>query len=387
MNRQIVPGSIACVLTGLLTAAAAPPSLALAPGGFRQVQQAGPSTQERLERVREGIFSGKAPPEQAIRELKAILAIDPGSAEGHLLLGIAYRSSGSSDLMGEAVAELRQALALNPGFAPARFYLAHLYLDLGRAERAREELQTALTQAPGNPQFMALLGEAERQMKNPARSIELNTQALKVDASFAEARYYLGLALFDLGRRDEAITELERVVQSGPGAVDAYLSLGSLYVEAGRYDDALTVLRQGVQIEPSRPEIRIQMARAYRSKGLLDRAEAQLKLAAPKGTTTLAASLYQHQQIEFDLTLEQGLVRMKRGQLEPAASALRKALSMDPNHGPANRSLAEVYLLQGRYSEASEHAALAEKLGSPLAEDRRKALAEALRNKTPRNRE
>jgi tetratricopeptide (TPR) repeat protein len=383
MNHHVVRGWIVCVLVGLAPAAAPRLSLALESGPFDQGQRANPAIQERLDRVREGIFSGKAPAEQAILELKSILAVDPGSAEGHLLLGIAYRSSGSSDLMGEAVAELRQALALNPGFVPARFYLAHIYLDLGRVERAREELQTAVTQAPGNPQFMALLGETERQLKNPTRSIELNTQALKVDESFAESRYYLGLALFDLGKRDEAIRELERVVLSGPNAVDAYLSLGTLYVEAGRYDDALKVLRQGTTIDPARPEIRIQMARAYRSKGLLDSADAQLKLAAPKGATTLASSLYRHQQIEFDLTLEQGLVKLNRGQLEAAASAFRKTLSMDPSHGLANRYAAEVYLLQGRFALASEHAVLAEKFGSPLPEDKRKVLTELLRRKTP----
>ena len=48
---------------------------------------------------------------------------------------------GSPDLIGEATAELRQALAIDPRFAPARFYLAHLYLDMGRAQRAREELR------------------------------------------------------------------------------------------------------------------------------------------------------------------------------------------------------------------------------------------------------
>jgi tetratricopeptide (TPR) repeat protein len=386
MYHHIVRGWIVCLLAGLGPAAAPRLSQALESERFDQGQRANPAIQERLDRVRDGIFSGKAPAEQAILELKSILAVDPGSAEGHLLLGIAYRTSGSSDLMGEAVAELRQALALNPGFVPARFYLAHIYLDLGRVERAREELQAALTQAPGNPQFMALLGEAERQLKNPARSIELNTQALKVDESFAQSRYYLALALFDLGKRDEATRELERVVQAGPNAVDAYLSLGTLYVEAGRYDDALKVLRQGTKLDSARPEIRIQMARAYRSKGLLDSADAQLKLAAPIGTTTLASSLYQHQRIEFDLTLEQGIVKLKRGQLDAAASAFRKTLSMDPSHGLANRYAAEVYLLQGRYALASEHAALAEKLGSPLPEDKRKALTE-LRRKTPGGRE
>jgi cytochrome c-type biogenesis protein CcmH/NrfG len=361
----------------LMAAPAAGPAAAAEPARAvaridRGMQQTA-SIQDRLKRVQDGLFAGTAKPDQAIRELKAILAVEPGSAEAHLLLGIAYRSAGSSDLMGEAVAELRQALALNPGFVPAHFYLAHIYLDLGRAERARDELQTGLSQSPGNPQFMALLGEAERQLKNPARSVELNREALKLDASSGESRYYLGLALFDLGKRDEAIAELERVVQAAPNVVDPYLSLGTAYVEARRFDDALNVLRQGVRIDPARPELRIQMARAYRSKGLLDSADAQLRLAQPKGSA-LAASMFQHQQIEFDLYLEQGMLRMQRGQLEPAAAAFRKVLEMDPNHGPTNRYLAEVYRQQGAYARAAEHAARAEKAGSPLPEDKRRAL-------------
>jgi tetratricopeptide (TPR) repeat protein len=381
MSRNRFRVIIVCLLAGYV-AGAAPASLTAS-----QTETGKASIQERLNRIREALFSGTGRVNEAIEELKGILALDPGSAEGHLLLGIAYRSQGSPELMGEAVAELRQALALNASFVPARFYLAHIYLDLGRAGRAREELETALAQAPGNPQFLALLGEAERQLKNPRRSLELNRQALQIDESFAEARYYLGLALYDLGQRDEAINELERVVQSGPKVVDAYLSLGTAYLEAGRFDKALDVLLQGTRIDPARPDIRIQMARAYRSKGLLAKAEEQLKLATPKGSAALPSSFSQHQQIELDFYLEQGLVRLQRGQLEAAAAAFRKVLDLDQNHGPTNRYLAEVYLRQGLYARSFEYASRAEKLGFPLPADKRKLLQEKLRGKATGGRE
>ena len=379
MGHNRFRGLIVCLFAGLVAGGVVAPRPLLAAS---QADTAKAPIQERLNRIREGLFSGAGRVDKAIQELKAILALDPGSAEGHLLLGIAYRTQGSPELVGEAVAELRQALVLNSSFIPARFYLAHIYLDLGRAERAREELELARAQAPGNPQFLALLGEAERQLKNPRRSLELNRQALQIDESFAEARYYLGLALHDLGQRDEAINELERVVQSGPKVVDAYLSLGTVYLEAGRFDKALEVLLQGTKIDPARSDIRIQMARAYRSKGLLAKAEEQLTLATPKGASGLPSSFsQQHQQVEFDFYLEQGLVKLQRRQLEAAAAAFRKVLDMDPDHGPANRHLAEVYLLQGLYARASEHAARAERLGFPLPEDKRKLLQQRLTKK------
>ena len=102
--------------------------------------------------------------------------------------------------MGEAVAELRQALTLDPKFAPARFYLANIYRDLGRFERAREELETAMAEVPRNAQFLTLLGEVERQLKNLHRSLDVLKQALTIDPSSAQAHYYLGLTLLDLGQ-------------------------------------------------------------------------------------------------------------------------------------------------------------------------------------------
>ena len=47
-------------------------------------------------------------------------------------------------MMGEAVAEFRQALTIDPSFAAARYYLANTYRELGRNERAREELEAAI---------------------------------------------------------------------------------------------------------------------------------------------------------------------------------------------------------------------------------------------------
>jgi hypothetical protein len=53
-------------------------------------------------------------------------------------------------------------------------------------------------------------------------------------------------------------------------------------------------------------------------------------------------------------------------------------LEMDSNHGPTNRSLAEVYLSQGQFGRALDYANRAEKLGSPLSDDKRKLLQDGL---------
>ncbi|HET7221430.1 MAG TPA: tetratricopeptide repeat protein [Vicinamibacterales bacterium] len=327
------------------------------------------STQERLKRVSTDLLSRADRIPDAVKELKDILATDPTSADAHMLLGIAYRNLGGSELLGEAVAELRQAIALNPRLAPARLYLAYVYLDLGRPARARQELQEALTAAPGQPAFLAAMGETERQMKNPTRAIELLRQALAADPSFAQGRYYLGLALLDAGQRDDGIKALEQIVASGAKVAEVHMSLGAAYIEAGRIDEALETLSQGSWIDPSRPDIRVALARAYRIKGALDKAEEQLKVATPQPTLTASS-----QQLEFDYYTELGLLRLARKQLSAAAEAFQRVLDMDPSHGQTHRYLAEVCLEQGAIAKAREHAAIAEKQGAPLPEHLRKRL-------------
>jgi tetratricopeptide (TPR) repeat protein len=322
------------------------------PAGFRTLmcaaivawQAAAPQVpiQERLERVRADLYSRTDRLDENVKELKQILALDPRSADAHMLLGIAYSTWGSKELKGEAIGEFRQALDLNPRLVQVRFFLAHLYLDLGRAARAREELEAGLAQTPGNPDFLALLGEAERQLKNPARAVQVTRQALQADSTFAPARLYLGRALLDAGQRDEGIKELEQVVRAGAPVADAYLALGSAYVDAGRSAEAIETLTQGLKIDPARSEMHIALARAYRSKGLLEKADAQLTLGRPKRTPLSDSSDYPYQQVELDFHLERGMVKLQRGQLAAAAEAFKKVLEFEPAHEAATRELAEV---------------------------------------------
>lgn len=297
---------------------------------------------ERLERVKADLYSRTDRLDENVKELKQILAQDPRSADAHMLLGIAYSTWGSKELKGEAIGEFRQALDVNPGLVQVRFFLAHLYLDLGRAARAREELDAGLVQSPGNPEFLALLGETERRLKNPGRAVELTRQAVQADSTFAPARFYLGLALRDAGQRDEAITELEQVVRAGAPLADAYLALGSAYGDAGRAAEAVETLSRGLRIDPAKPELHIALARAYRSSGLLEKADAELTRGRPKRTAVSDSSDDPYQQVELDFQLERGLIKLQRGQLAAAAEAFQKVLELEPAHETATRELAEV---------------------------------------------
>jgi tetratricopeptide (TPR) repeat protein len=375
MRHKHFPWRVIVVLAALAWAAIRPTPLHGAPQTpAGRVDRA--ALQDRLNRVRPVVLTG-GDIQAAIRELHSILAADPRAAEGHLLLGLAYGQLGSREMLAEAVAEFRQALAIEPGLVAARVALARIYLDIGRPERAREEAQAALKAMPGRAEFLGLLGEAERQLGRPAQAVEIHRRALALEPAFDQARYYLSLALLDLKQSAPAMAELERLVQSGAGLPGVYFTLGSAYLDADRVDDALRTLDQGIRLGQARPDVRLLMARAYRLKGMLAQAETQLNQTLPAGAAMQASSFYQ--QLEADIEVERGLIRLQQGQVEPAGEAFRKAIGVKSDHGPAHQHLAEVYLRQGRHKEASDHAARAAKLGSPMPDDRRQAIEKALR--------
>jgi tetratricopeptide (TPR) repeat protein len=332
------------------------------------------SIDQRLAKVSADVFSTAAHADADIAELKAILAEDPKSATAHALLGVAYLTKRSPDLVGEAAGELRQAIDLDPSLIPARLYLARLYLDLGRPERASEELQAALATMPGQPQLQALLAESQRQLGKPDAALDLTAQALKSNPSLAEARYYQGLALSDLKRRDEAIKAFEDVLQAGGKRPEVYATLGNAYLEAGRLDEAIKSLTDGIMLDPTRPGPVIQLARAYRLKGQLTKAETWLTRARSIAPPTAVSA--GDQQVQRDLSFEEGLIRLKQSQLVAAARSFKTTVDLDPNYGPGYRYLAEVYLRQGLYARALDQATRAEKLGAPLPDDLQKTLQE-----------
>ncbi len=317
----------------------------------------------RLARARTAMLSGAGRPGDLIAELQAILAIDPDVAEAHLLLGMAYRGVGN-DMLAEAIAEFRQAIALDPAPVAARYYLAHAYLDLNRPERAREELDAALTQAPGQMSLTTLLAETERRIGNPARALELARHVPATDPSGAQARYYAAMALLDLKRRSEAIAELEALVNAGVTPPHVTSTLGLAYLDEQRPDDATTLLTAAVRAVPERPDLRIALARAHRQAGRLADAERELAQALPPGATREASEFYEV--AEADVHLETGLIRVAQDRLDDAAMEMERALALRPSHGPTHRHLAEIYLRQDRRDLATTHAIAARDAGETL---------------------
>jgi len=324
---------------------------------------AAPSPQNLTE-LRAAVLNGTHQPAELIAELKMVLADHPESAEAHLLLGLAYRFAGP-EWLGSAVAEYRQALALDPRLVAGRYYLARAYLDLGRPQRAREELETALTAMGTRPApYLVMLSEAERQAGSVARALELAQEVPVTDPAAPQARYQAALALDGLGRRPEAVAVLEGLVKAGvtPDVVTA--TLGRFYLDDGRPADAIPMLEAAVEGAPARPDLRVHLARALRQTGQLEAARNHLAQALPPDAPRDASEFYET--VQADIRLETGIILLAEDRLAEADRALGAALEMRPNHGATHRYVAELRLRQMQREAAAGHAASARAAGEVL---------------------
>ena len=189
-----------------------------------------------------GVFGGARPDEsypRARAEALRAVELDPTLAEGHVALGH-VRVQWDRDWRG-AEESYRRALALDPS-APRAHVLYALFLDaMGRPDEALRESQTALTLRPEWPMIGAIRAVTLLGARRPEEAIEQGRRAIRLDPSFSLGHFWQALALAEVGRFDEAMTEAlasRTEVGNMPVAV-----VGYIHGRAGRRAEALEVLR------------------------------------------------------------------------------------------------------------------------------------------------
>jgi len=136
---------------------------------------------------------------------------------------------------GAAGTVLERARQDSPGDAQVLAGLGLVYMHTGREGEA-EEILLASVEAGGPPETVrSYLGSLYLCQAKPAdalRQFEVGLEASPADRDLALGR---AVALRDLGRVEEAIAVLEKVVERDPNAESARLELGSLYRKKGNY--------------------------------------------------------------------------------------------------------------------------------------------------------
>jgi tetratricopeptide (TPR) repeat protein len=188
-----------------------------------------------------------------------------------------------------------------------RLALARALLELNEIPEAREVLETATEQSPEDPWGHFLLGALiEERLGDPAGALTHLDRALGLQPRFLPARAKRAETFYALGRFDDALLDLEGVVEEAPSERPrSWFNLGILHLERGDRDAAESAFEEASRLDPFHGDAAVQL----------------------------------------------GTLRMARGDLEGAEEAFRRAVTGDPENPAAHGSLAVLHLENGRIPE------------------------------------
>jgi tetratricopeptide (TPR) repeat protein len=181
----------------------------------------------------------------AVQVLEPVIALEPGATDARELLGYAFRLLKRWD---KAAEHYRAAIAAQPT-AELHFALADLLFEAGRVEEALDPMRKALDGYKDDVQHVAFLahrfakakawqecigafdlairlhdkepafhlhrGICKHELKHEAAARDDYNAALKIDAKFQPALYYLGMSLLSEKRQQKALEAFERAVKLG----------------------------------------------------------------------------------------------------------------------------------------------------------------------------
>jgi Tfp pilus assembly protein PilF len=177
-----------------------------------------------------------------------------------------------------------------------------------------------------------MLGNALMRKGESDAAIAQFREALRVKATYADARNNLGNALEGQGKLDEAVACFKEVLKTNPNYAVAHYNLGVTLCIQGKEEEGIAELRQAVKINPSYAPARNNLGIALCKEGRVEEGIAQFRQALQTNPSF------------FEAYNSLGLALMQQGKTDEAIACYRKALAISPSYQPAQINLQRAIL-------------------------------------------
>ncbi len=141
-------------------------------------------------------------------------------------------------------------------YEDAHIHASGLYRKLLQNENSVAVLGDAIKKSPENPGlYMAMAGLHEAD-KNWTKASDVLTQGLRIFPEHEKLLYFYAAVLDKLGKQDEAIVEMEKILKENPNHADALNFVAYTWTSQGvRLKDAEEMLKRAVSLKPNSPFI------------------------------------------------------------------------------------------------------------------------------------
>lgn len=138
-------------------------------------------------------------------------------------------------------------------------------------------------------------------------------------------------------QNDQAIENLNRVLQAAPNFEDAYEALSVILYNLKKYDDAIAIIKKWIAINPNSIMSHTNLSRCYVAKGMIAEAEQEQSEA---------------RRLTWKAELKGKKMEMPKVDFEAQIARFKKVIDLDPNDVLGYFSLGNAYLDSGRKREA-----------------------------------
>jgi tetratricopeptide (TPR) repeat protein len=330
-HRSDVPGNLDRAAEQLKRATAADPRFALAHAALGQVYW------ERFTLTKETSWTALA--RDATTEA---LRLDPEQPAVRKTLAKIYQGTGRRE---EALDELRRVLARKPNDDEAHRQLGELFAEQNRTEEAIAELRRAIDLSPSAPNYRAL-GRVGYVLGRYPEAISACRRVIELQPDSAWGFQILGTtyhAQGDLAHAVENYEQANRVEPTGP----AWSGIGTIRYDQGRYTDAAEAYRQALKIIPNNPIYFRNLGDTYRKLGQ----EAEARQAYGR-VVALSGEILKVNPKDARTLSRLAVCEAKLGRAKDAARHSAEAVALSPSDNDVLYRKAVVASLGGRSGEA-----------------------------------
>jgi adenylate cyclase len=213
---------------------------------------------------------------------KEVIDLDPQYPDGYEILGYAHYIDGMfrwskspKESLARAEELARKVLELDDSRADPRIILARIYRVRGQWDEAMAEVEQAFSIRPDS-RTSYHLADTLLAFGRPEESIALFKKALRLDPiPMAWVLWSLGVAYFDAGRYEDALTEFNRLLdRSKKGEFNPEFThrlLAATYVMLGREKEARKHAGEVIRINPKFTLKGFAKTQGYKNKADIDR--------------------------------------------------------------------------------------------------------------------
>ena len=159
--------------------------------------------------------------------------------------GVGYAQQGRHI---DAVKSLERATAIDPTNDQAYYNLALTHIELRSYERAKQDLQQAITVNGDVAGYYEKLGTVMMQLEDWNGAKEAFEKVIERDEDLFKAYFKLAQVHEKLEQPQEALQRYTESIEHGPRFVEAYSALGRLYADLGYLDQSAQVLQGGLEV-------------------------------------------------------------------------------------------------------------------------------------------